>query len=302
MEKQQRNKPILKNEISFILMHLVPLGMIWTGATTFDWIICASLYFARMFFVTAGYHRYFAHKTYSTSRVFQFILAFLAETSAQKGALWWAAHHRIHHRYSDLPEDPHSAKLYGFWYSHIGWIMGPDYKETEYKYIKDLAAYKELNWLNKHYLVPPVILAICVFFAGAFFNSEPGNFNINNGWSTLIIGFFTSTLILYHRTFSINSLMHMIGKPRYESGDKSKNSFILALVTLGEGWHNNHHYYMDTVRQGFYWWELDITFYVLKIFSWFGLIWNLKPVPKYIKDSRNKEEAKQLKEELQSNK
>jgi stearoyl-CoA desaturase (delta-9 desaturase) len=294
-ELRKRNKPIVKQEIAFALVHLLPLGAIWTGATWFDWTICAFLYFSRMFWITGGYHRYFAHKSYKTSRWFQFVIAFMAQTSAQKGALWWAAHHRHHHRHSDQPEDPHSMKLYGFWYSHVGWIIGPDYKETDYKTIGDYAKYPELVWLNKHYLVAPVILAIVVTMAGAWVNGGSPFLILDHGLSTLLIGFFLSTIILYHATFSINSIMHKFGNQRYKSGDESKNSLWLALLTMGEGWHNNHHYYESAARQGFFWWEIDITYYILKVFGWMGLIWDIREVPDHIKYSRDKEEAKALK-------
>jgi len=293
MEKELRSRPLLRSEIGFTLLHLAPFLVFWTGSTFFDWMVCIFLYFTRMFFVTGGYHRYFSHKTFKTSRFVQYLIAFSAETSLQKGALWWAAHHRSHHKYSDTPKDPHSSKLYGFWYSHIGWITGPDFKETEYNNIKDYAKFPELVWLNKHYLIPPMFLYFLVWIVGGYVNSGGVISQIPMaGLSTLVV--FASTVLLFHGTFSINSLMHIIGKQRYESKDESKNSLILALVTLGEGWHNNHHYYQSSVRQGFYWWEIDITFYTLKVLSWMGIIWDLRPVPSHIKYSRNKEEARQL--------
>lgn len=292
---QQRKRPVLKTEISFILMHLLPFAAFFTGATWFDWVICAFLYFFRMFWVTAGYHRYFAHKSYKTSRFFQFIIAFMAQTSVQKGALWWAAHHRHHHRHSDTPEDPHSMKLYGFWYSHIGWIAGPDFKETDFKTIGDYAKYPELVWLNRFHLIPPLVLALTVMAVGAWVNEGSALLMFTNaGLSSLFIGFFLSTVILYHGTFSINSIMHHFGKQRYESGDESKNSLWLALLTLGEGWHNNHHYYEVASRQGFFWWEIDITWYFLKMMSWVGLVWDMKDVPDHIRYSRNKAHAMEL--------
>jgi stearoyl-CoA desaturase (delta-9 desaturase) len=298
---QVRNKPILAQELTFLAVHLIPLAAIWTGATLFDWIVCAVLYVTRMFWVTGGYHRYFAHKSYKTSRWFQAVIAFMAQTSAQKGALWWAAHHRHHHRHSDTPADPHSMKIYGFWYSHIGWIVGPDFKETDYKTIGDYAKYKELVWLNKHYLVPPVLLAVFVTALGAWVNGgSPLLMFTHHGLSTLFIGFFLSTVILYHGTFSINSIMHKFGFQRYESNDESRNSIWLALLTLGEGWHNNHHYYEVSSRQGFFWWEIDITYYVLKAFSAVGLIWDLKGVPNHIKYSKNKHHATELRKAEQS--
>ena len=294
MEKQKRNSPSLKSEIGFALIHLAPIMVLWTGVTAFDWFVCIFLYFFRMFFITGGYHRYFSHRTFKTSRFFQFFLAFMAQTSLQKGVLWWAAHHREHHKHSDEPDDPHSSKIYGFWYSHVGWIIGPDYKKTRFDLIKDFTKYPELVWLNNKHLIPPFVLMLLVFVIGGWVNGGSLATIHLHGWSTLFIGFFLSTAILFHGTFSINSLMHMIGKPRYDSQDESKNSMMLALVTMGEGWHNNHHYYQSSVRQGFFWWEIDITFYILKLLSWMGLVWDLRPVPDHIKYSKNKAEAKVL--------
>lgn len=269
--------------MDFIGIHLVPLLAIFTHVTAFDWILCGVLYVVRMFFVTGGYHRYFSHRSYKTSRFFQFILAFGAQTSFQKGAIWWAANHRIHHKHSDTPEDPHSAKIYGFWYAHIGWIMGPEHKPTRFDLIKDVKE-KELFWLNKYHWVPPVILAAVVYFVGNKVNGT-GWFDLSAGLSTLFIGFFLSTILLFHGTFTINSLMHKIGKPRYKTGDESKNNLILALVTLGEGWHNNHHYYQSATRQGFYWWEIDITYYVIRMLGFLGIVWDIRGVPQKVKDN-----------------
>lgn len=303
LEKEERGKPVFKDEIGFLLVHLAPILAFWTGATWFDWTLCVSLYFIRMFFITGGYHRYFSHITYKTSRFVQFLIAFFAQSSLQKGVLHWAANHRTHHMHSDTPKDPHSKKIYGFWYSHVGWIIGPDYKETKMKLISDYAKYPELIWLNKYHLVPPLSLLITVFFVGGYVNASNADVAINfanivaHGWSSLIVGFFLSTVILFHGTFTINSLTHMIGRKRYESGDESRNHWFLALITMGEGWHNNHHYYQSSVRQGFFWWEIDVTYYILKIFSWFGIVWDLKPVPKHIKHSKNMEDARRLKKE-----
>lgn len=281
-----------KGSYGFILIHLIPLFAIWTGATAFDWILCISLYFVRMFFITGAYHRYFSHRTYKTSRVFQFILAFMAQTSAQKGVLWWAAHHRVHHRTSDTPADPHSMKLYGFWYSHLGWILGPEYKETHFNLIQDFTKFPELRWLNKHHMVPALLLALGVAAWGGYVNGGSVTLmaSAEGGLSTLLIGFFLSTAFLYHGTFSINSIMHHFGKARYNTGDASKNNLILALLTLGEGWHNNHHYYMSATRQGFFWWEIDITYYILKIFSFLGLVWDIQEVPDKVRSSNLVEE------------
>lgn len=269
--------------MDFMGMHLIPLLAFFTHVTAFDWILCAALYVVRMFFVTGGYHRYFSHRAFKTSRFFQFILAGGAQSSFQKGVLWWAANHRVHHKHSDTPEDPHSANLYGFWYAHIGWIMGPEYKPTRYELIKDMK-HKELYWLNKYHFVPPVVLALAVYLVGNKVNGT-GFFDWGAGVSTLLIGFFLSTIILFHGTFTINSLMHKIGKQRYKTGDQSRNSLVLALVTLGEGWHNNHHYYQSAAQQGFYWWEIDITYYIIRALGALGIVWDIRGVPVKVKES-----------------
>ena len=249
----------------FLLLHVLVFGALWTGTSWVDWVACAVLYFVRMFAVTGAYHRYFSHRTYKTSRWFQFFLAFLAQTSSQKGALWWAAHHRDHHKYSDLPWDVHSPIQKGFWYSHVLWLVDRGTEVTDYKRIKDFAKYPELVWLNKYWLVPPVALGVATWWL--------------LGWSGLLIGFFLSTVLLWHGTFLVNSLAHVLGGRRFPTADTSRNNWWIALLTLGEGWHNNHHHYMGSARQGFYWWEIDVTYYILKALSWCGLIWDLRPVP-----------------------
>jgi stearoyl-CoA desaturase (delta-9 desaturase) len=254
--------------LPFAVIHVLSLGIFFFP---FHWsylIACVALLVGRMFFVTAGYHRYFSHRSYKTGRVFQFVIAFLAQTSSQKGVLWWAAHHRHHHRYSDQEDDLHSPTLFGFFWSHLGWIVSDKYIDTRFDYIGDFAKFPELRWLNKYYLVPPSILAVALFLTG--------------GLPLFFWGFCLSTTLLWHDTFTINSLSHLFGSRRYETTDSSRNNWLLALMTLGEGWHNNHHYYMASARQGFFWWEIDITYYMLKVLSWCGLIWELRKVPSHV--------------------
>ena len=221
-----------------------------------------------MFAMTGFYHRYFSHRTFKTSRAFQFVLALWGTTAVQKGPLWWAAHHRHHHKFSDEHGDMHSPGLQGFMWSHVGWILADDWHETDYKNVGDLAKYPELRWLNNWYMVPPVAMAVGLFLIG--------------GMPWLVWGFFVSTVLCWHVTFMINTLTHMFGKRRYETKDDSRNNFMLALLTLGEGWHNNHHYYQSSTRQGFFWWEIDITYYVLKMFEAVGLIWDVREPPKHV--------------------
>jgi stearoyl-CoA desaturase (delta-9 desaturase) len=254
--------------LPFVLVHLLSLLVF---AFPFHWylpVACFAMYEMRMFFVTAGYHRYFSHRSYKTSRFFQFVIAFMAMTSVQKGVLWWAAHHRHHHRFSDQEEDLHSPTLFGFFWSHTGWIISDRYNATRLNYIGDFAKFPELRWLDKYHMVPPITLGVALWLVG--------------GWPLLIWGFFLSTVFVWHGTFTINSLSHLFGSRRYETTDTSKNNLLLALVTLGEGWHNNHHHFMASARQGFFWWEIDITYYTLKLLSYFGLVWDLRKVPEHM--------------------
>jgi stearoyl-CoA desaturase (delta-9 desaturase) len=265
----------------FIFLHLGCLGAIWVGWSPVAVWTAVGLYFLRMFAVTAIHHRYFSHKTYSTSRPVQFLLAVWAGTTVQRGSLWWAYHHRHHHAHSDGPEDVHSPHVHGFLWSHIGWITSRRNFPTDYSTIKDLAKFPELVWLNRFDLVVPILFAASVYGGGdllAHFAPALGT----NGLQMLVWGFFISTTFLFHGTACINSMAHLMGRPRFKTDDDSRNSFILALITLGEGWHNNHHRYQSATRNGFYWWEFDPTYYGLKVLSWTGLIWGLKAVPKSV--------------------
>jgi stearoyl-CoA desaturase (delta-9 desaturase) len=255
----------LANSIPFLLSHAVAFAAPFVVGISWKLVGLAMLfYYLRMAATTIGYHRYFSHRTFKTSRVFQFLLAFAAETSAQKGALWWAAHHRDHHRYSDMEGDIHSPKK-GFWWSHVLWILCRRYGATDESKIKDFAKYPELRWLNKYHLVPPVLLAVALFLAG--------------GMPALLWGFFVSTVLLWHGTFLVNSLNHVWGTRRYATTDTSRNNAFIALFTMGEGWHNNHHHFMSSANQGFFWWELDPSYYLIKAFEALGLIWDVRTPP-----------------------
>jgi stearoyl-CoA desaturase (Delta-9 desaturase) len=248
--------------LPFLGIHAMCLFVLYVGAKPVDVLVCLALYVIRMWGVTAGYHRYFSHRAYKTNRVFQFILAFVATSSAQKGVLWWAANHRHHHRESDTEQDIHSPLHKGFWWSHIGWIMCPKYEQTRFESIKDFARFPELRFLNRFHLLPPTLLGVALYFVG--------------GFSMLIWGLFVSTTLLYHGTFTINSLSHIFGNRRYRTTDTSKNNWLLALITLGEGWHNNHHYHQNTANQGWFWWEVDISYYSLKVLSWLRVVSDLR--------------------------
>ena len=251
--------------LPFIVLHFSCFAAFWSGITWQAVAIGVTLYWLRMFAITAGYHRYFSHRAYATSRLFQFVLAFLAQSTTQKSVLWWAAKHRHHHLHSDTPHDVHSPRHKGFFYSHLGWIFYRQHDLTDLVKIADFAAFPELRWLHRFEQVPAVILAVLCFLIG--------------GWSGLVVGFVWSTVLLYHATFCINSLAHVHGRKRYVTGDDSRNNWVLAFFTMGEGWHNNHHAYQSSARQGFRWWEIDATFYILKALSFVRLVRDLKTPP-----------------------
>jgi stearoyl-CoA desaturase (delta-9 desaturase) len=251
--------------IPFVLVHLACVAALWTGVTYDALVLCFLLYWLRIFAIGAGYHRYFSHRAYRTGRAFQLALAVLSQSTAQKSVLWWASKHRHHHLHSDTETDVHSPRHKGFVYSHLGWIFSRKNDVADLVKVADFARYPELMWLHKHELVPPAVLALLSVLIA--------------GWSGLVVGFFWSTVLVYHATFCINSLAHVRGSRRYVTGDDSRNNWLLALFTMGEGWHNNHHAYQSSVRQGFRWWEIDATFYLLKALSWTGLVWDLKTPP-----------------------
>lgn len=269
----------------FAAMHLMCLGVIWVGWSPFALGVAAVLYVVRMFAITGIYHRYFSHRTFKTSRAGQFVFALLGASAVQRGPLWWAAHHRHHHRFSDQENDRHSPVRHGFLWSHMGWFLSRTNFATNLRLVSDLAKFPELRFLDRFDILVAILLAVGIYFVGAAaaaFSPELGT----SGPQLLIWGFFISTVMVYHCTYTINSLAHQIGRRRYETGDTSGNSFFLAIITLGEGWHNNHHHYPGSVRQGFYWWEIDISYYILVVLSWMGIVWDLRPVPDHVLNTR----------------
>jgi stearoyl-CoA desaturase (delta-9 desaturase) len=247
--------PFILLHVSVVLVFFVPFTL-----EMIAWL--AGSYFLRMFFVTAGYHRYFSHRSFKLNRFWQFVVAFMAQTSSQKGVLWWAAHHRDHHLNSDRKTDLHSPVHEGFWWSHLGWILSDEYDDYDPKRISDFSRYPELRWLNRWHVLPTIVYAVAIYLLG--------------GFDAFVWGYLVATVVLFHGTFLINSLSHIWGSRRFATPDESRNNFLLALVTLGEGWHNNHHHFMSSVRQGIRWWEVDVTFYVLKALSFVRITRDLR--------------------------
>jgi stearoyl-CoA desaturase (delta-9 desaturase) len=267
--EQERGLPTFRwSQLPMYLMHPAPLAVF---LFPFSWSLVGVFFVAyalMVFGITGGYHRYFSHRTFRTGRVFQFVLAWLGAMSMQKGVLWWSAHHRHHHRFSDQHGDIHSPGLQGFVWAHVGWILSTNYEQTNLKAVPDLAKYPELRWLNQWHLAPSLTLAGGLYLAG--------------GLPWVAWGWALSTVLCWHATFMINSLTHMFGRKRYVTKDDSRNSLILALLTFGEGWHNNHHYYQSSTRQGFFWWEIDLTYYALLALSLVGIVWDLRQPPSHV--------------------
>jgi stearoyl-CoA desaturase (Delta-9 desaturase) len=261
----------VRSSIPFFLLHLLPLLAFVTGVTTTAVVLLLVTFFGRMFFITAGYHRYFAHRSYKVGRFTQFVLAFGGGTACQKGVLWWAGYHRRHHQFSDTERDLHSPRK-GFWWSQVGWILCDKYSATDPDAIKDFARYPELRFLDRHDWIAPWALGVTCYLVG--------------GWSGLIVGFFLSNVLLWHATFSVNSVAHVFGRRRYDTPDTSRNSLLVALLTGGEGWHNNHHHYQSAARQGFFWWEIDVTYYALRLLRVVGIVRDLREPPRRVRQPR----------------
>lgn len=271
--------------IPFTAVHLMCLGVIWVGWSPIAVAVALGFYIVRMFAITGFYHRYFSHRSFRTSRAAQFGFGLLGSACVQRGPLWWASHHRMHHQRSDEPGDVHSPRQQGFLWSHMGWITSQANFGTDFRIVHDLAGYPELRFLDRFDVLIPVAAGFAMFALGATLSRLWPGLGTSGG-QMLIWGFFISTVALLHGTFTINSLAHVIGRRRYETGDDSRNSFALALLTLGEGWHNNHHHYPAAARQGFFWWEIDITYYTLKALEAVRIIWDLRPVPEHALHSR----------------
>jgi stearoyl-CoA desaturase (delta-9 desaturase) len=258
--------------LPFIAIHASCLGVLWVGASAQAVTLAAGLFALRMFAVTAFYHRYFSHRAFRTSRAMQFVFAVLGASAVQRGPLWWASHHRHHHAHADRPTDAHSALQHGFAWSHAGWFLSRKNFATRHELVADLARFPELRFLDRYDALVPALLAAGLYAAG--------------GLEYVVWGFCISTVALWHATFTINSLAHRFGRRRYATRDDSRNNLWLALLTFGEGWHNNHHHFPGAARQGFYWWEVDLSWYGLKLLAALGLVRELRTVPAAVREAR----------------
>ncbi|MBV9929077.1 MAG: fatty acid desaturase [Acidobacteria bacterium] len=251
----------LLNVFYFSLIHLLPLGAFFSCVTRASVAACLVLYLVRIFFITAGYHCYFSHRAFRAGRIVQLVLALGAQSSGQGSALKWAATHRHHHAHSDSPADLHSPEQRGFWYSHMGWLFNQHYERVISSRPKDLTKFPELRWLDRYYYLPLIVLAALTFAL--------------LGWPGLFLSFGLSTVLTFHATFCVNSLCHMFGTRRYDVPDDSRNNWFVAIIMLGGGWHNNHHRHPRSARQGIFWWEIDVTYYVLRALACFHVVRNI---------------------------
>jgi stearoyl-CoA desaturase (Delta-9 desaturase) len=274
----------------FLLMHVAALGVLLVGITWTAVVVCLITYYLRVFALTGGYHRYFSHRTYKTSRWFQFVLAWLGASAAQMGPLWWAAHHRHHHKYSDTEQDIHSPRRRGFLWAHMGWVLCRKYVKTNLKAIPDFARFPELRFINRFHMLPALALALVLLGVGYLIETHAPVLNTTM-WQVLMCGFFLSTVLLYHATFCINSLAHVFGRRRFATRDDSRNNWFLSVLTMGEGWHNNHHRYPFSEQQGLYWWEFDPTHYMLKFLGKVGIVWDINKPPRELYDEVRAQKA-----------
>lgn len=261
-----------------VFMHLACIGALFTG---FSWAALAALlltYVVRVFALTAGFHRYFSHRAFKTSRVFQFVLAWVGTSAAQLGPMWWAANHRHHHQHSDTEADIHSPVIRDAFWAHVGWILCRSYSDIQFERVKDLKKYPELRFIDRFHVLPVLSLIALLYGVGWGLNQAYPSLG-TSGLQMVMWGFFLSTVLVYHVTFCVNSVTHIVGTKRFKTDDESRNSWWVALLTFGEGWHNNHHRWPLSARQGMYWWELDLTYLMLRVLEKLGLIWDLKVYP-----------------------
>ena len=264
--------------LPFIGLHLGCLGVLWVGVSTTAVLVAVALYALRMFAITGFYHRYFSHNAFRTTRAAQLVFAVLAAAAVQRGPLWWAAHHRHHHANSDRAADAHSPLQHGFLWSHMGWFLARENFATRTALVADLARYPELRFLDRYDALVPLLLALSLYAAGEWCAVYVPAL-ATSGAQLVVWGFCISTVVLYQATFTINSLAHRFGWRRYATRDGSRNNLWLALLTFGEGWHNNHHHFPGAARQGFYWWEIDLTYCGLRLLEALGIIRDLRVVP-----------------------
>ena len=259
---------VLRNAegVSYVVLVTAALGAIpFIEISPWAFAVAAGVVYFAGLSVTIGYHRYFAHRAFDTSRAFQFLLALVGCLALQKGPLWWVATHRAHHRHSDRADDPHSPVVRGFWYAHLGWMFSRDILSVDYSGVKDLAKFPELVWLDRFWRLPSLLFVAACYWA--------------LGWGGVVVGYCFPLAVMFQVTFAVNSVCHLFGSRRFETGEESRNNWWVALLANGEGWHNNHHRAPYSARHGFAWYELDSSYQVIRVLAWLGLVWGVKLPP-----------------------
>lgn len=275
------------HKIATLLAVVVPfLGLVaavslWWGRG-FTWtelFILLGMYLATGFGITVGYHRLFVHRSFETFRPIKFALAVLGSMSVEGPVLRWAANHRLHHRTSDEADDPHSPHRYGggfrgviagLWHAHMGWMFAPQPPGIG-RYVRDLHADRMIRVANRLFGVW-VLLGLLIPTAIGLV--------VTGTWTGALLGFIWGGLVrvflVHHVTFSINSVCHLWGRRPFKSRDHSRNNFLCGILALGEGWHNNHHAFPASARHGLRWWELDLSYFVIRVLELLGLAWKVR--------------------------
>lgn len=271
---------LIRRIVPFAMVHLAALGVFFVPFAWVHVLLLTVMYTFLVLGIAAWMHRYFSHRSFKTSRAFQFVLAFWAGCSAQRGTLWWAAHHRRHHAFSDTEDDPHSPTLRQFWQSHVSWIWEDEHQGAKTKWVRDLSRYPELRFFDRYYWVPPLVLWVAVAGLGAWWGSSRAIGAWGGALSFFLWGPMLATVLSWHAIFCVNSVTHLWGWKRYSTEDHSLNNTWVALFAFGEGWHNNHHYYQHSANIGFHWWEIDVSYYTIVLFEKLGLIWDVHRAPR----------------------
>lgn len=257
--------------VTIIYMALIHFGALFALLpSNFSWTAVGLVIFLHWVTgglgITLGWHRLVTHRSFQTPKWLEYFLVFCGTLACQGAVIDWVGLHRIHHLHSDTQPDPHDSNR-GFWWSHMGWMFHqvPADKDVP-RFTKDIADDPVYQFLSKYFVPIQVVLGLLLYAIG--------------GWSWLVWGIFARLVIVFHCTWFVNSATHKFGYRTYESSDRSKNCWWVALLTYGEGWHNNHHAYQYSARHGMKWWELDLTWMTIQVLQVLGLAQKVRLIEK----------------------
>ena len=263
------------NATRIILFHLSVVLVFISGYSFTALITFLVLFLVRLFVITGFFHRYYSHRSYQTSRWFQFLLTFIGTSAGQQGPLSWATSHITHHQHADAEDDPHSPVLNSGFYAHIGWLLQKDALSTNDKIVKPFTKYPEIVFLDRYHYIGTTSLIISLALLGMLLSEHYPEL----GTSALQLvswGFILSTLLILHGACLVNSVGHLYGYRRFKTKDNSHNVWWLFPLTLGDNWHNNHHHAPKSASFSYAWWEVDIIYLCILILEKLGLVWNVK--------------------------